>query len=64
MRWIALLTLLFTVGCTHAGPFVTNLAPAGGGRVNVEKYMVEFNMFLGTMSESDCQTQTIQLNTR
>ena len=43
---------------------MTNLAPAGGGRVNVEKCMVEFNMFLGTMSESDCQTQTIQLNTR
>ncbi len=64
MRWIALLALVFTVGCTHAGPFVTNLSPAGGGRVNVEKCMVEFNMFLGTMSESDCQNQTIQLNTR
>jgi type IV secretion system protein VirB7 len=50
-----------TGGCTHAGPFVTNISAAGNGKALIEKCMVEFNMFLGTMSESDCSSATILL---
>ncbi len=49
------------VGCTHAGPFVTNISASGNGRAVVEKCMLEMNYFLGTISESDCDSSTVLL---
>lgn len=57
---IAGLALLAT-GCTTAGPFVTSISSDGRGGLIVEKSMVKYNSFMGTVSNESTTTTTINL---
>lgn len=54
--------LLATTGCVStAGPFITNVLPAGDGRVSIEKCKVNYNKFSNTISMGQCDTITVEL---
>lgn len=53
-----------TVGCTTAGPYVTNISSDGRNGLNIEKCAVKFNAFMGTVSTAECTSQHIQLTNR
>jgi len=53
--------LLALTGCTTAGPFVTSISSDGNGGLVIEKSMVEFNCFLGTIGNTDSTTTKIYL---
>ncbi|MAF65844.1 MAG: hypothetical protein CMJ84_09335 [Planctomycetes bacterium] len=55
---LAMLALL-TAGCTTAGPFVTSISSDGRGGVIVEKSMVKYNSFMGTVSNEHTTSTTI-----
>jgi len=57
---IAALALL-TTGCTTAGPFVTSISSDGRGGLIVEKSMVKYNSFMGTVSNENTTTTSIRL---
>jgi type IV secretion system protein VirB7 len=57
---VAALALLAT-GCTTAGPFVTSISSDGRGGLIVEKSMVKYNSFMGTVSNENTTTTTIKL---
>lgn len=57
---IAALALL-AAGCTTAGPFVTSISSDGRGGLIVEKSMVKYNSFMGTVSNESTTTTTIKL---
>lgn len=57
---IAAFALLAT-GCTTAGPFVTSISSDGRGGLIVEKSMVKYNSFMGTVSNENTTTTTIKL---
>ena len=57
---LAALALLAT-GCTTAGPFVTSISSDGRGGLIVEKSMVKYNSFMGTVSNETTTTTTIKL---
>ena len=60
---IAIPLLLVTLaGCTTAGPFVTNISSDGRGGLNIEKQKVEYNMFLGVVSNTETTNSNIQLS--
>lgn len=61
MRLIILSAVLALCGCTTAGPYVTNISSNGGNGLNIEKCSVQFNAFMGVVSNSDCSVQHIQL---
>jgi len=46
-------------GCTHAGPYVTNIAYDGQGNLLVTKNTVVFNGFFGTIENGDKETTVI-----
>jgi hypothetical protein len=46
-------------GCTHAGPYVTNIAYDGEGNLLVTKNTVVFNGFFGTIGNGDKETTVI-----
>lgn len=54
--------LLFSTGCTTAGPFVTSISSDGRGGLIVEKSMVKFNSFTGTVSNENSTTTTIKIS--
>lgn len=59
---VALLALvLLATGCTTAGPFVTSISSDGRGGLIVEKSMVKYNSFMGTVSNENTTTTTIKL---
>ncbi len=59
---IAIVALaLLTTGCTTAGPFVTSISSDGRGGLIVEKSMVKYNSFMGTVSNENTTTTTIKL---
>jgi hypothetical protein len=41
-------------GCTKAGPFITHLENAGGGRIAVESCYVEYKMFVNAIATGEC----------
>lgn len=49
------------VGCSTAGPFVTSISSDGRGGLIVEKSMVTYNSFTGTVSNENTTTTTIRL---
>lgn len=59
------LTLLLAAailgGCTTAGPYITNISSDGNGGLNVEKCGAKLNAWTGTISNTDCTSQHIQL---
>ncbi|MGX9522490.1 hypothetical protein ACWX0P_27345 [Vibrio mediterranei] len=59
---LALLSLPLTaMGCSSAGPYVTDISSDGEGGVNVTKCSVEFNAFTSTVSNHDCTARHILL---
>ena len=62
MKYVMLLMVLGLVGCTTAGPYVTNISSDGKGGIVVEKSSVEYNGITGTVgSKSDVSVMTIQV---
>ena len=63
MKQIMALTVIAAglVGCTTAGPYVTNISSDGRSGLNVEKCTVKLNAFMGTVSNGDCTSQSIQV---
>ena len=57
---IAVLAVLATA-CTTAGPFVTSISSDGRGGLIIEKSMVKYNSFMGTVSNENTTTTTIKL---
>jgi type IV secretion system protein VirB7 len=57
-----LITLLgsLAMGCSTAGPFVTNISSAGPNKLLIEKCHVELNAFVGYVSNKDCTSNTIE----
>jgi len=49
------------IGCTTAGPFVTNISSDGNGGLVIEKAMVEMNGFTGTVTNKNPTTSTIYI---
>lgn len=63
-RGVMLLVLCgIAAGCTQAGPFVTNVSTAGPNKLLVEKCHVHMNAFMGTISNDQCTTHELQLQT-
>lgn len=48
-------------GCTTAGPYITNISSDGNGGLNIEKCAAKLNAWTGTISNTDCASQHIQL---
>ncbi|MHB8549339.1 MAG: hypothetical protein ACYDAZ_09285 [Thermoplasmataceae archaeon] len=51
-------------GCSTAGPFVTDISSDGNNGLNVEKCSAQMNAFMGTVSNSNCTSEHIQLQAR
>ena len=60
-RLLWVLALAGFTGCSTAGPFVTSISSDGNGGLIVEKSLVEFNYFMGTISNQKATTTTIYL---
>lgn len=50
------------VGCSTAGPYITSISSDGRNGLNIEKCSVQMNAFMGTVSNTDCTTQNVQLS--
>lgn len=61
VRVIPMLALFGFSGCSYAGPFVTSVSSDGNGGLIIEKSMIEFNAFLGTVSNHKATTTTVYL---
>lgn len=59
MKGMLLAITLVLAGCTTAGPYVTNISSDGAGGLNIEKCSVQFNAFMGTVSNHECNAQRI-----
>lgn len=64
-RILALVVLLFVavfmIGCSTAGPFVTNISPDGEGNLVVERSKVQFNSFTGTITNTEYSEKKIKI---
>lgn len=49
-------------GCSTAGPYITNISSDGRNGLNIEKCAVQMNAFMGTVSNTNCTTQNVQLS--
>lgn len=49
----------FCCACSSAGPYVTNISSDGANGLNIEKCSVQFNAFMGTVSNNECNVQKI-----
>ncbi len=58
---VVMLTGGLLVGCTQAGPFVTNVSSSGTNKLSVDKCQVHFNWFMGTISKDDCTSHEVTL---
>jgi hypothetical protein len=54
-------SVLVVAGCSTAGPFITNISSDGKGSLVVEKAMIQYNGFTGTVSTKDHTSSTIQV---
>ena len=67
MKKLVILTIIagyaiFTVmGCSTAGPFVTNISSDGRGNLIIEKNTVRMNGFTGNISSGRPSTTTIKV---
>lgn len=48
------LFLFLLMGCTTAGPFITNISQNKDGTLKVEKCMVEHNALTGAIATTNC----------
>ncbi len=53
---------IILLGCSSAGPFVTNISSDGRGGLNIEKQKVQYNAFLGVVSTEETTQTNIQLS--
>lgn len=60
-KLIGALLALSLAGCTTAGPFVTSISSDGRGNLIVEKSMVKYNGFMGTVSNESTTSTSIKL---
>ena len=59
--FLACLVVVALIGCSTAGPFVTNISPVGDGKISVEKCMIQYNGFTGNITMKDCTVQEVAL---
>lgn len=59
MKLALLAAVIALVGCSSAGPYVTNISSDGANGLNIEKCAVQFNAFMGTVSNNECSVQKI-----
>lgn len=57
---LLMLTLIFSFGCSHAGPYVSKITPTAVG-LTVEKCYVDFYYITGNISTGVCSTEHIDL---
>jgi len=60
MRLLLLAVTMLAMGCSTAGPFVTNISSVGPDQLLVEKCYVELNAFVGYVTNKDCSSVTIK----
>ncbi|TXK92670.1 hypothetical protein BMR07_13120 [Methylococcaceae bacterium CS1] len=60
-RAIALSLVSLIIGCTTAGPYITNISSDGANGLNIEKCKVEFNQILSVISTGDCTNSSLKL---
>ena len=60
-RILAVAILLGMTGCSFAGPYVTNISPAGEQGILVEKCKVQFNSLTAKVSTEQCNTSYVWL---
>jgi type IV secretion system protein VirB7 len=56
-----IVVFLLMAGCSHAGPYVTGISPAGNQGLLVEKCSVQMNPFTGKVSTGNCNTSYVWL---
>ena len=61
MRWLIISAGLLLIGCTTAGPYVTNISSDGRGGLIIEKGKIQYNSFTGTVGNKDSFTTKIQV---
>lgn len=61
MKKFIFLVFPILASCSFAGPYVTNISPAGESGVLVEKCTVQLNSLTGNVSTGDCNTSYIWL---
>ena len=60
-RILAVTILLGMTGCSFAGPYVTNISPAGDQGILVEKCKVQYNSLTSNISTESCNTSYVWL---
>jgi hypothetical protein len=59
----ALILAAALVGCTTtAGPFITHIENAGGGRVAVESCYVEYTIFVNAIHTGECTHYVVHVD--
>ena len=58
----ALILAAALAGCTKAGPFITHIQNAGGGRIAVESCYVEYTMFVNAIDTGTCTHYVVHVN--
>ncbi|MEE9356009.1 MAG: hypothetical protein V3U75_10515 [Methylococcaceae bacterium] len=49
------------IGCTTAGPYVTNITSNGANGLNIEKCKVELHLLWGVVNTGDCFNSSLKL---
>ena len=60
-RILAVAILLGMTGYSFAGPYVTNISPAGKNGILVEKCKIQMNQLTTQISDSSCPTSYVWL---
>ena len=60
-RILAVAVLFGTIGCSVTQPYVTNISPAGGQGILVEKCKVQYNPYFAKVSTEQCNTSYVWL---
>lgn len=58
---ISLGIIFLIIGCTTAGPYVTNISSGGDSTLIIEKCKVEHNLFLDVVYTGDCYSTSLKL---
>jgi type IV secretion system protein VirB7 len=60
-KFFLLFGIACIAGCSTAGPFVSSISSDGNNGLIVEKCDIEFNGFLGIISNYNCRTTNVTL---
>lgn len=61
MKTILLVSIIFLMGCTTAGPYVTNISSDGKCTLYIEKSSTEFSMLTSTVSNKPGNQITLKI---